>query len=333
MNIKSILDKYNVEITSERTDNYDCCCPIHHDKTPSFSIHKESGLWICRSACGSGNIITLISKLENCSFSEAKEKLGVYFDRRTLLTEKFEKLKDLGFNSSFNDPLSNTCYPEGFTWIDESTEICAPSYYKYITSRIPLPIVKEFKLGYTVTGKSSGRIILPVYLEKRLIGYTARSIHSDASKRYLIPDGCKTSKMIWGYDQESADEAWICESIFDALTLISWGIRPVYGTFGARITDEQIRMLLSKKVKDLIICFHNDEAGIKGVQDKSELLKALFNVKSAILPKDSDINEMSRESFFSSVTFNELKNTEPTNTIKNILQRKRQHEKDKEHLI
>jgi len=333
MNIKAILDKYNIEIHAERTNNYDCCCPIHHDKTPSFSINKESGLWLCRSACGSGNIITLISKLENCSFAEAKEKLGVYFDRRTLLSEKFDKLKELGFNSSFRDPLPQMEYPSGYTLIDETTERCAPSYYKYITSRIPLTIVKEFKLGYTVTGKSSGRIILPVFLNSQLIGYTARSIYTEVPKRYLIPDGCKTSKMIWGYDQEPADEAWICESIFDALTLISWGIRPVYGTFGARITDEQIRMLLSKKVKDLIICFHNDEAGIKGVEDKKELLKALFNVKSAILPPDSDINEMSREKFFSSVGFTELKNSEPINRIKTILQRKRQHETDKKPII
>ena len=209
MNIKSILDKYEIAIYTERTNHYDCCCPIHRDKTPSFSINKENGLWICRSGCGTGNLITLIMALEKCSFSEAKAKMSVYFDRGTLLCERFNKLRDVGFNSSFRDALTSFAYPDGFTLVTEDTAICAPSYFKYITSRLPLSVVKEFKIGYTVTGKSSGRIILPVHVNKILVGYTARAINPDVPKRYLIPDGCKTSKMIWGYDQEPADEAWI----------------------------------------------------------------------------------------------------------------------------
>jgi DNA primase len=331
MDVRRLLEKYDVKITAERTDNYDCLCPIHEKdgSSPSFSIHKDSGLWICRSKCGSGNIINLISRIEKCSFSEAKEKLGVYFDRKSLLSERFNKLRELFSFSRVKPDLPIMEYPEGFTLISERTEIDAPDYYNYITSRLDIKIIKEFGLGYTTIGKNSGRIILPVYINKKLIGYTARSIHSDATKRYLIPEGCRTSKMIWGYDQESSSESWVCESIFDALTLILWGIRPVYATFGARISNEQIDHLLSKKVKDLIICFHNDPAGIEGVESKRKILSSLFNVRSAILPENSDINEMSREKFFSSINFVELKENGNTNRIKDILQRKRKNEEIK----
>lgn len=39
------------------------CCPFHDDKQPSFSISLVTGQWICFSGCGSGNLITLLSKI------------------------------------------------------------------------------------------------------------------------------------------------------------------------------------------------------------------------------------------------------------------------------
>jgi CHC2 zinc finger len=51
-------------------------CPFHADKTPSFSVSEEKGLFHC-FACGeSGDVFDFIMKLDGVSFVEAVKSLG-----------------------------------------------------------------------------------------------------------------------------------------------------------------------------------------------------------------------------------------------------------------
>ena len=52
------------------------CCPFHEDRTPSFSLNPESGLWYCH-ACGiGGDILTFVEKAEGLDFRGAFAKLA-----------------------------------------------------------------------------------------------------------------------------------------------------------------------------------------------------------------------------------------------------------------
>lgn len=53
--------------------NYQGCCPLHPDSSPSFAVYYPDMRWTCFSGCGSGNIFQLVERLENCSFKEAVE--------------------------------------------------------------------------------------------------------------------------------------------------------------------------------------------------------------------------------------------------------------------
>ncbi len=47
------------------------CCPFHNEKTPSFSVSEEEGLFYCFGCKESGDVITFVQKIEACDFSDA----------------------------------------------------------------------------------------------------------------------------------------------------------------------------------------------------------------------------------------------------------------------
>ena len=60
--------------------NYSACCPFHQEKTPSFYVHPQKGLFNCFSSGEKGDGITFIQKLENLDFYEAVEYLSREFN-------------------------------------------------------------------------------------------------------------------------------------------------------------------------------------------------------------------------------------------------------------
>lgn len=56
--------------------NYWGLCPFHEEKTPSFSVDPENGLYYCFGCKEGGNIFTFLEKTEGLSFGEALRKLA-----------------------------------------------------------------------------------------------------------------------------------------------------------------------------------------------------------------------------------------------------------------
>lgn len=68
-NIVSIISKY---IHLERKGGrYWACCPFHHEKTPSFSVSEDEGVFYCFGCKESGDVISFVQKYESCDFTEA----------------------------------------------------------------------------------------------------------------------------------------------------------------------------------------------------------------------------------------------------------------------
>jgi len=51
-------------------------CPFHKEKTPSFSIDPESGLYYCFGCKEGGNVFTFLQAMDGLSFGEALKKLA-----------------------------------------------------------------------------------------------------------------------------------------------------------------------------------------------------------------------------------------------------------------
>ena len=60
---------------NRRGANFWACCPFHNEKTPSFSIKQDGQFFKCFGCGESGNVITLVMKMENVDFMTAVEIL------------------------------------------------------------------------------------------------------------------------------------------------------------------------------------------------------------------------------------------------------------------
>ena len=52
------------------------CCPFHNEKTPSFSISNEDGIYHCFGCKESGDVIKFVQKMENLDFMDAVKFLA-----------------------------------------------------------------------------------------------------------------------------------------------------------------------------------------------------------------------------------------------------------------
>lgn len=60
----------------KRGGRYWACCPFHQEKSPSFAVSQDKGLYYCFGCHASGNVFTFVQKMENLSFGEAVEHLA-----------------------------------------------------------------------------------------------------------------------------------------------------------------------------------------------------------------------------------------------------------------
>lgn len=71
--IIDIASKYMT--LNRRGGNFWACCPFHNEKTPSFSIKPDGQFYKCFGCGESGNVISLVMKMENVDFLTAIEIL------------------------------------------------------------------------------------------------------------------------------------------------------------------------------------------------------------------------------------------------------------------
>lgn len=83
--IESILDRVDivdvvgryVPDLKQKGSNYQCCCPFHSERTPSFIVNKARNTWHCFGACAEGgNAIKFVMKYNNYTFPEAVKELA-----------------------------------------------------------------------------------------------------------------------------------------------------------------------------------------------------------------------------------------------------------------
>lgn len=60
----------------QRSGRFWACCPFHEEKTPSFSLDAENGLYYCFGCKEGGNVFSFLEKTEGLSFYEALERLA-----------------------------------------------------------------------------------------------------------------------------------------------------------------------------------------------------------------------------------------------------------------
>ena len=67
--VVSVIGEY-VKLT-RKGGSYFGLCPFHNEKTPSFSVSPQKGIFHCFGCGEGGNVIHFLMKIENISFEEA----------------------------------------------------------------------------------------------------------------------------------------------------------------------------------------------------------------------------------------------------------------------
>ena len=123
------------------------CCPFHEEKTPSFTVTPEKGIFYCFGCHAGGNVFKFISLMEHITYFEAvklqAERLGIEIPSRKKTSEeiKFENEKDalLRITSSARDFYHNCLIKSNG----------GGQGRKYLAARgISEKVIKEFKLGF-----------------------------------------------------------------------------------------------------------------------------------------------------------------------------------------
>ena len=73
--IESVVGKY-VSFTKRTGQNLFGLCPFHSEKTPSFSVSLNKGIYHCFGCGKGGNSIGFIMEIEKLSYPEAVRFLG-----------------------------------------------------------------------------------------------------------------------------------------------------------------------------------------------------------------------------------------------------------------
>jgi len=139
--------------------NFKAVCPFHQEKSPSFVVSPERGIWHCFGACGEGgDVIKFLMKWENITFIEAlkelSKKTGV---KLTLNKISFEdkiwqkKEKYIGMNQLAG---------EFFHYILNKTAF-GKKAGQYLKQRLlNQSIIDKFELGYSPSSWDSLKLFL-----------------------------------------------------------------------------------------------------------------------------------------------------------------------------
>ncbi|MBC7293586.1 MAG: DNA primase, partial [Thermoleophilia bacterium] len=63
----------------KRGTTYVGLCPFHREKTPSFTVSADKGLYYCFGWGEGGDVVRFLERMENLSFAEAVENLAERF--------------------------------------------------------------------------------------------------------------------------------------------------------------------------------------------------------------------------------------------------------------
>ncbi len=73
-----IVDIVNSRLKLKKagTNNYQACCPFHHEKTPSFTVSKTKQFYHCFGCGAHGNALSFLMEYDKLEFVEAVEELA-----------------------------------------------------------------------------------------------------------------------------------------------------------------------------------------------------------------------------------------------------------------
>ena len=307
-------------------------CPFHAEKTGSFSVNAEEGLYYCFGCQASGDAITFLRSIEGCDFVEAVERLAA---RSGIAIRHDIAGKDQPDREGRKALLAVMEQAVAFYHEELLSRPEARRARQYLRSRgYEGPTVRQFRLGWAPeTGRAlvgavraprdllvkaglahegqhglrdafRGRVIFPIFDPAgKAIALGGRILPGGAEgagpKYRNSPETPIYSKRRTLYGLNWAKQAIvqtgevvICEGYTDVIGFFTAGVPRAVATCGTSLTEEHFR-LLGRFAKRVVLAFDADAAGQSAAARFYEWEKRHeLEVSVAALPAGSDPADM-----------------------------------------
>jgi len=301
------LDGYNVLVNIIGAQNispsgeeliHSCPLPFGNhrngDTNPSASLNTSTLLFNCFT-CGGGDVTWLVSNVLGITRGEAYALLrGESDGTRLVPTEQFvDRLKDV-FSREQVKPEDIPVYSD--TIIQRWIQPCNYLTERGISEQVQLEMrtgidrdrIEVAKLAGSECSVRVDRVVLPHFMNGKLIGWVARKIQdTDGLPKYRNSKGFPRGA--WLYNMDSArqyDHVYVVESPMSVLVMKSRGIDNVVATFGAKVEAKQVQLL--RQFSSVTIYMDGDTAGRKSARSLVSELSSYVKVRVIDTPDGHD---------------------------------------------
>ena len=325
----SIVEIVSDHLSLKKTGrNHIGLCPFHAEKTPSFTVNEEKGIFHCFGCGVGGNVFNFLMQFEHLNFPEAVERVAKRYgivieradnrqvrkeadDRDTLFRineraavyfrevlfrqsegrKALEYLKGRGVDETLAGRFFLGYAPVGGRYLAEQLKKEGVS----LKDAARVGLVGEKRAGL-FADKFVGRVMFPILdVAGRIVGFGGRVITEGLPKYLNSPETPlfhKGSTLYGLYEAKEAirreERVIVVEGYLDALALCQFGIASVVATLGTALTPDHVR-ILARYTKNIIALFDGDLAGKKAAARSFEIfIEGGVLGKGAFLPSGED---------------------------------------------
>ncbi|ECR3412584.1 DNA primase [Campylobacter jejuni] len=322
LNIVDIIENY-IEVKKQGS-SFVCICPFHADKNPSMHINPTKGFYHCFACKAGGDAFKFVMDYEKLSFADAVEKVASLSNFTLSYTkEKQENKKELksilpSLNAYFKDNLKH--HKEVLTYLYQRA-LNDKDIAKFelgfagasedsirLLQNQKIPLEDAMSVGALKKDENNEfyasfiwRITFPIYDHKDLlVGFGGRTLNPNVPAKYVnSPQNIlfNKSRIFYAFNIAKENiakkkEIIVCEGYMDAIAFHKAGFNNAVAVLGTALTEHHLPLIRRYDAK-VILCFDNDEAGLKAATRSAFLLSTnKIDGKVAILQGGKDPAEL-----------------------------------------
>ncbi|EAH4745062.1 DNA primase [Campylobacter jejuni] len=322
LNIVDIIENY-IEVKKQGS-SFVCICPFHADKNPSMHINPIKGFYHCFACKAGGDAFKFVMDYEKLSFADAVEKVASLSNFTLSYTkEKQENKKELksilpSLNAYFKDNLKH--HKEVLTYLYQRA-LNDKDIAKFelgfagasedsirLLQNQKIPLEDAMSVGALKKDENNEfyasfiwRITFPIYDHKDLlVGFGGRTLNPNVPVKYVnSPQNIlfDKSRIFYAFNIAKENiakkkEIIVCEGYMDAIAFHKAGFNNAVAVLGTALTEHHLPLIRRYDAK-VILCFDNDEAGLKAATRSAFLLSTnKIDGKVAILQGGKDPAEL-----------------------------------------
>jgi DNA primase len=272
-------------------------CPFHGEKTPSFSVNQELGLYYCFGCQAKGDVITFVREIDHLDFAAAVESLArrsnitirytergesegrkqrghlvdavaaavEWYHQRLLSADDAAKarsyLRSRGIDGETARQYQVGWAPEG--WDELSRAL-----------KVPAEVMIDAGLSYKSSrGKLNdtfrGRVLFPIFdAQGDAVGFGGRILPGATGPKYKNSPETRIyqkSKVLYGLNWHKtgivqSGTVVVCEGYTDVIGFARAGVPTAVATCGTALTEDHVR-LLKRFASRVVLAFDADSAG------------------------------------------------------------------------